>query len=139
MKYNVESQEAIEVPDDPLPPDYNPQHQFQRKRTIYRVYQVIWYILGVIEVLLVFRIVLKLLGANPLSGFANFIYSLSAPFAVPFVGVLPASAVGTSVIEWSTFLAMIVYLVLAYGLVKLFQFFKPADPADVERAVDTEV
>lgn len=50
----------------------DPQKQengFQRKETIYRAYQAIWYSLGIIETFLVFRIPLNLLGANTGSGF----------------------------------------------------------------------
>ncbi len=113
-----------------------PQQAYTKKKVIFRTYQIIWYILGVIEVLLAFRFVLRLLGANPNSGFAELIYTLSAPFAIPFRGIVSITQLGTSVIEWSTLLAMVVYLVIAYGLVKLFQLMKPTDPVEVERAVD---
>lgn len=112
---------------------------YQRKKTVFRAYQVVWYILGVIEVLLAFRVLLKLLAANPGSGFTQFIYGVSAPLAVPFLGVITSSTVGRSVLEWSTLLAMIVYLVVAYGIAKLIQFIKPATPEEVERTVETEV
>src|SRR6478609_2357189 len=45
---------------------------------------VVWYILGVIEILLAFRFVLKLLGANPNSGFVDFVYSVSGVLTAPF-------------------------------------------------------
>jgi hypothetical protein len=117
----------------------NSPQQFQRKHVVFRAYQAVWYILGVIEVLLAFRVILKLLGANPVSGFTQFIYGLSAPFVVPFFNVIPATRAGSSIIEWSTFLAMIVYLVVAFGLVKLMKFAKPATPQEVEQTVETEV
>jgi hypothetical protein len=84
-------------------------------------------------------VVLKLLGANPASGFTQFIYNLSGPFVLPFFNVIPATRAGSSIIEWSTFIAMIVYLVVAFGLVKLMKFVKPATPHEVERTVETEV
>ena len=62
----------------------SPQKEYQAKKAIFRSYQVIWYLLGVIEVLLGFRVLLKLLGANVQSGFTSFIYSVSSPFALPF-------------------------------------------------------
>ena len=37
---------------------------------------VIYFFFGVIEVLLLFRFIFKLTGANPISGFVSFIYSL---------------------------------------------------------------
>src|SRR5665648_1103186 len=45
--------------------------------------RIVYYILGLLEVLLGFRLVFKLLGANPGSGFVSFIYSISEVFLVP--------------------------------------------------------
>ena len=115
-----------------------PEH-LQRKRVVFRAYQVVWYILGVIEVVLAFRFMLKLLGANPGSGFTEFIYAVSGPLAIPFLSVVPASRAGDSILEWSTLIAMAVYLVVAFGLVKLMKFVKPATAEEVERTVETEV
>jgi uncharacterized protein YggT (Ycf19 family) len=112
---------------------------YQTKKVIFRAYQVIWYILGIIEVLLAFRFVLRFIAANSSSGFAALIYSLSAPFAVPFRGLVSSTVTGQSVFEWSTLIAMVVYLILAYGLVKLFQFVKPTNPVEVETTVNTQV
>lgn len=124
--------------DDPVTPLENqtPQQAYGQKKVIFRAYQIIWYLLGIIEVLLAFRVVLLLLGANPASGFTAFIYAVSAPFAVPFRGIIQATQFNGSVIEWSTFIAMIVYLVIAFGAVKLFQLIKPTDPHEVESTVD---
>ena len=109
--------------------------KYQQKKIIFKAYQVIWYILGVIEVVLAFRIVLKMLAANPNSEFVNFIYSISNPFALPFAGIFRVTASQGYVLEWSTLVAMAVYAVIAYGIVKLILIAKPASPADVERNV----
>jgi uncharacterized protein YggT (Ycf19 family) len=113
-----------------------PQKTFQKKKTIFRMYQIIWYILAIIEVLLGFRMVLKALGANPFSGFASLVYGLSEPFAYPFAGILRTSITETSVFEWSTIIAAIVYAIIAYGLVHIIQFMKPIGPREVEQEVD---
>jgi len=87
-------------------------------KPLYRGTQIVWYVLGLIEVLLAFRFVLKLLGANP-AGFASFIYGLTYIFTAPFTSVFHISSVADSVFEWTTLLAMLVYLVVAWGIVKL--------------------
>ena len=46
-------------------------------KPIYKGIQIIWYLLGLIEALLAFRFVLKLLGANVGAGFVGFIYSIT--------------------------------------------------------------
>ncbi len=113
-----------------------PQKVFDKKKKIFRMYQVIWYILGVIEVLLAFRFMLKLLGANPQSGFAGLIYGVSNPFALPFAGILGISGDLGMILEWSTLIAMAVYAILAYGIVALFQLVKPTNQEEVTQSVD---
>lgn len=115
----------------------SPQKTYETKKAIFRSYQVIWYIVGVIEVLLAFRVVLKLLGANTYSGFTNFIYTLSNPFALPFAGILGTTTSSEMVLEWSTLIAMAVYVVLAYGLCEFLQMIKPTTPQEVEQNVDS--
>ncbi|MFZ1626825.1 MAG: YggT family protein [Candidatus Moraniibacteriota bacterium] len=88
-------------------------------RPLYRGTQIVWYILGLVEVLLAFRLVLKLLGANAGAGFTSFIYLVTAPFAAPFATVFKVSKAQGSVFEWTTILAMFVYFVIAWGIVKL--------------------
>lgn len=88
-------------------------------RPLYRGTQIVWYILGLVEVLLAFRLVLKLLGANAGAGFTNFIYTVTGPFASPFVTVFRTTKAQGSVFEWTTILAMFVYFVVAWGIIKL--------------------
>ncbi len=90
-------------------------------KPIYRGTQVVWYILGIIEALLAFRFILKLLGANPAAGFSRFIYEVTYIFATPFLAVFRNTRiVEGSVFEWTTLLAMLVYWILAIGIIKLF-------------------
>lgn len=83
----------------------------------------IWLVLGIFEVLLIFRFVLKLFGANPNSGFVGFVYTLSNIFVAPFQGIFSTPTaegdIVTSVFETSTLVAMIVYALVALGIVKL--------------------
>lgn len=89
-------------------------------KPLYRGTQIVWYILGILEVLLAFRFVLKLLAANPNAGFTSFIYGITYPFAAPFLNVFRITRVEGSVLEWTTLLAMLVYWVLAIAIIKLF-------------------
>ena len=109
-----------------------PQKVYEKKKTILRSNQVIWYILGFIEVLLIFRLFLKMLGANQYVGFTSFIYSITNPLALPFSGVVETSTTGSSVLEWSTIIAGIVYLCVAWGLVYLLEIIYPITPRDIE-------
>ena len=89
-------------------------------KPLYRGTQIVWYILGLIEILLAFRFVLKLLGANAGAGFTSFIYGVTHIFAAPFISVFRISYAQGSIFEWTTLLAMLVYLIIAWGIIKLF-------------------
>lgn len=89
-------------------------------KPLYRGTQIVWYILGIIEALLLFRFVLKLLGANATAGFTSFIYSLTYMFATPFINVFRATYVEGNIFEWTTLLAMLVYWMIAVAIIKLF-------------------
>jgi uncharacterized protein YggT (Ycf19 family) len=121
----------------PVSPEH-PQKAYAQKKVIFRAYQIIWYILGIVEVLLGFRIVLKMLAANPTSPFVNLVYNLSDPLALPFRGIFSTTVVEGAVFEWSTIIAGLVYALVAYGLVQLFQLIKPTTPAEVQQNVDSQ-
>ncbi len=91
---------------------------------------IVYYILGVLEVLFAFRLVFKLLGANPQSPFVSFIYSLSQVFLSPFSGIFRSATTkgieAQSVLEPATIIAMIVYAIIAWGIVKLIEISKPS-------------
>ncbi len=118
---------------EPVAKGAAPQNVYETKKTIVRFDQVVWYMLGLVEVLLAFRIVLKALGANPYIGFTSFIYSLTNPLAAPFSGIFAISVTGNSLIEWSTIIAAVVYVCVAWGLVYLLDLIYPISPKDVEQ------
>lgn len=105
----------------------------QRLRPLYRGTQAIWYILLLIEILLGFRFFLKLFGANSQAGFSWFIYTLTWPFAQPFVNVFRLTQVQGSIFEWTTLLAMFVYFLVAALIVKLLVMSKPVTTSEAEK------
>ncbi len=84
--------------------------------------RIIWFIASIIIGLLLFRFLLLLFGANPNNGFADFIYSVSQPFAAPFFGLFnyDGEITNRSYFEASTLIAIIVYTLVASLLVRLF-------------------
>jgi len=87
------------------------------------VVNFIWYIYGLIALLLGIRMVLKLFGANSANGFVDLIYSVSGVLSAPFdsiFGVTKAEAGNTqSVFEPSILVAIAVYALIAWGVAKL--------------------
>jgi hypothetical protein len=88
---------------------------------------LIYYIFGALEILLAFRLVLKLMGAGVSSAFVSFIYGLTGLFILPFEGIfrrgLSQGIETTSILEPATVIAFIVYALLAWGIVKLVRIF----------------
>ena len=84
---------------------------------------MIYFLFGALEVLLGFRLFLKLTGASVASSFVRVIYGITGLFILPFEGIFrrgfSSGAETTSVLEPSVLVAMIVYIILAWGIVKL--------------------
>lgn len=94
--------------------------------TNYQTFEyLVYFIFGVLEVLLIFRFILKFMGASYASTFVNFIYAITGIFIMPFEGIFskwyPGSLASVSVVETSTLVAIVVYGVIGFGLVKLIR------------------
>ena len=108
-------------------------------KPLFRGTQIVWYLLWLLEALLAFRFILKLMDANPAAGFTSFIYTLSSPFTAPFLAVFPSTRVQGSVFEWTTLLAMLVYWLIATAIVRLFLMGKTVStPEAAEKLKDEE-
>ena len=90
-----------------------------RRETAYKVQQGIYVLFGLIEALLVIRFVLRLLGANAQAGFAQLIYGLTGPLVAPFQGLFGTVQSDASVLESSSLVAIVVYALLAWLIVKV--------------------
>lgn len=84
--------------------------------------RIIGYLLDVAEIVLGMRFVFKLLGANAANGFVRALYGFAEPLAWPFKGIFPAYTALPNTFEWSVVIAMIVYAIGAYLLVRLLRF-----------------
>lgn len=86
-----------------------------------RITQLIWLLVAVVIGLLAFRLILALIGANPTTGFVNFIYTITNPLVWPFVGIVGTPNFGGgSVLDVASLFAMVVYPLIAWVLVTLF-------------------
>lgn len=107
-------------------------------KPLYRGTQIVWYLFGLLEILLAFRFVLKLFGANPTAGFSSFIYAITYIFTAPFLTVFKISQVLGSIFEWTTLLAMFVYGLLAWGIVKLLVMSKTVSRPEAAEKLDNQ-
>lgn len=110
-----------------------------QEKSLYGATRVVWYLFYIIETLLVLRFTLKLLAANPNVVFTDLVYQLSAIFVTPFMYVFGSpSAVEGSVIEFSTLLAIFIYWLLAWGIVKLIVMNRPIDTDEARSELERQ-
>ncbi len=88
--------------------------------------RIVWYLAGILLILLAFRFGLALMAANPANPFAHFIYAASYPFVAPFFGLFGYHLVyGVSQLEIYTLVAMAVYAVIAWAIDRLLNIIWP--------------
>lgn len=88
---------------------------------------VVYYLFGALDIFLLSRFLLKITGANASNGFVNFIYDVTRIFVLPFQGIFNGGTAqnleNNSVFEPSVLIAIVVYAVVAWGIVKLIRIF----------------
>ena len=84
---------------------------------------IIYFLFGIIEIPLAFRLIFKSMVASQSNSFVSFIYGLTGIFILPFEGIsrmgLVQNLEATSVLEPSTLTAITIYALLAWGIVRL--------------------
>lgn len=86
----------------------------------FRLAQFVYVVFGIGITLIIIRVILKALAANPGAGFTSFLYGVTNPMVAPFQGIFATPQAGTgSVFELSSIIAIIVYALIAWALVRL--------------------
>jgi hypothetical protein len=88
----------------------------ERRMGLFQVNRIIWSILVFLEILLAFRFFLRLIAANPDSGFGMFLYGITGIFVAPFNGLVATPRFGGSSFEVTTLIAMVVYALIFWGI-----------------------
>lgn len=89
----------------------------ERRMEKFQINRIIWNILAFLEILLAFRFVLRLIAANPDSGFAMIMYGITGIFVWPFNGLIATPTSGGTSLELTTLIAMGVYALIFWGFV----------------------
>ena len=79
-------------------------------------------VIGIIEFMLAFRIVLLLLGASSSSQFVAWVYGVTDSLIGPFSGAFANWNIGGMVLDISALFAMIGYVIIAWLLIRLVSF-----------------
>jgi uncharacterized protein YggT (Ycf19 family) len=89
------------------------------REALSKVSQFIWLIFVGIEALIGIRVILMLIGANPANTFTAFVYQLSELFLWPFRNIVANPAFQNNVLEITSIIAMIVYPLIGWAIVRL--------------------
>jgi hypothetical protein len=103
----------------------------------FKATQLIWLLLGLLEAVIALRVVFKLIGVNAANPFAALLYNVSDLFVAPFASLTSAPAAGGMVLEISSILAMIIYLLIAWGIERIVNvlFYRPRGPVSVRQTI----
>ena len=108
------------------------QQEPEREQRIFtfKITQLIWLFLGILEALIALRIGLKLIGANPESPIVALIYGFTYLFLFPFQGMVGTPTVGSMVLELSSLFAMLIYALIAWAVERTvwLLFYRPRGP-----------
>lgn len=96
------------------------QEDMQKSEGIEKIIQLVWFVVGIINVILILRIMFLLFNAQT-SGFTGFLYNVTAPFVMPFTGIFPASGQGNTYFDTAALVAIIIYSLVAWGTVTLIR------------------
>jgi YGGT family protein len=108
------------------------QQEPEREQRIFtfKMTQLIWLFLGILEALIALRIGLKLIGANPESPIVALIYGFTHLFLFPFEGMTATPSAGGMVLELSSLFAMLIYALVAWAVERTvwLLFYRPRGP-----------
>ena len=108
------------------------QNEPEREQRIFtfKASQLIWLAFGILEGLIILRIGLKLIGANPESPVVTLIYGITGLFLIPFAGLIGSPTLGGMELEISSMFAVAVYALISVALERLVWliFYRPRGP-----------
>jgi uncharacterized protein YggT (Ycf19 family) len=76
--------------------------------TRYRAIHLVWFLAGLIDVIVGLRFLLKLFGAAPAAPFVSLVDGISEPLVAPFRGIFPTTGQGAFVLEPASLVAVLI-------------------------------
>jgi hypothetical protein len=109
---------TVRVEEDNLGEDHELAHTSSTAAAI------VYYIAGLLSLLLGLRFLLQLLGANN-TGVVNWVYAVTQPFVAPFYGIFGTTVLyGNARIEWESLLAIVAVGIIAYVIAGFLRLFR---------------
>ena len=108
--------------------------QEQRAAT-FKATQIIWLLLGILEAAIALRVIFKLIAVNASNSFATLLFNVTDIFVAPFQSLTGAPTSGGMVLEISSLIAMFVYFLIAWAIVKVVTvvFYAPRGTVSVKQ------
>ena len=115
------------------------QGRGQRVAT-FKATQMIWLLLGLLEASIGLRVVFKLIAVNAANPFAKLLYGVTNLFVAPFKSLLGNPTSGDNVLEITSVIAMLVYLLIAWGIERIVYvlFYRERGPVSVRQTTVAE-
>jgi len=79
-------------------------------------------VVGIVELLLIFRLIFKFLVVNTGTPFVAWIYEVTAPLVAPFAKIFPDWQISSFVVDFATVTALIVFGIAGSLLLMLFPY-----------------
>ena len=115
------------------------QGRGQRVAT-FKATQMIWLLLGLLEAAIALRIVFKLIAVNAANSFAKLLYGVTNLFLAPFKSLVGNPTSGGNVLEITSVIAMLVYLLIAWGIERIVYvlFYRERGPVSRRQTTVSE-
>jgi hypothetical protein len=112
----------------------------EQRVATFKATQLIWLLLGLLEAAIALRVIFKLVGVNEANAFATFLYGVTGFFLAPFASLAKAPAAGGSVLEVSSIIAMVVYLLIFWAIERIVYviFYRPRGAVSVKQTTVAE-
>jgi uncharacterized protein YggT (Ycf19 family) len=82
-------------------------------------------VVGIVELLLIFRLIFKFLVVNTGTPFVAWVYDVTAPLVAPFAKILPDWKISDYVVDFATIAAIVVFGIAGSLLLMLFPCPRP--------------
>jgi len=118
------------------------EHEPGREQRVatFKATQIIWLLLGLLEASIALRVVFKLIAVNAANPFAKLLYSVTNIFVAPFKSLVGNPTSGGNVLEITSIIAMLVYLLIAWGIERIVHvlLYRPRGPVSIRQTTVAE-
>jgi YggT family protein len=137
---SVEHREKVVVVDEPgyeIKQRVSETGPSMNRVVLGRINAFIWFLSGLVMILIGIRVFLKATGANAANGFANFIYNLTSYFVYPFHTLFGNPQGEGAVLEITSLVAIGVYFLITLALVALINIlFTDSGGTRIRRTIE---